>query len=310
VGAGEYLFSTTDDTGAIVFASIVSTRVIERAPVTHSGTATVLWSDSSGAASRPSQTPDGSHVLYERRGPGYYDLWIRVGTSPDRLVFRAPSRGANPVISPDGSMVAYTVLKPNSARDGEAFAIAGAGGVPQRICSDCMAWGFLSNNRSILIQDGEFKRLRAVDVHTGDSRVILETPKSMDRPHVSPDERHIAFNFDGKQWIAPVYADQPTPQPQWQQVREHTVGGRACGWSLDSQTAYLLLDTDGFRCLWGQRVDAKTGNLVGEPFAVRHFHSTIEQEFSTSVGNAISTAGFIYGGGRLKANLWRLTLPR
>ena len=53
----------------------------------------------------------------------------------------------------------------------------------------------------------------------------------------------------------------------------------------------------------------ETAAPIGKPFAVRHFHHTVTQEFSTTFGNAISAKGFIYGGGVLKANVWRLTLP-
>jgi hypothetical protein len=83
--------------------------------------------------------------------------------------------------------------------------------------------------------------------------------------------------------------------------------GRPCGWSLDSRVVYLRLDTDNFRCLWGQRIDPITGTLVGSPFAVRHFHST--PGMSTSFGNAVTADGLLYEATEASANLWRLTRP-
>ena len=47
------------------------------------------------------------------------------------------------------------------------------------------------------------------------------------------------------------------------------LGDRRDGWSLDSDILYLLLDTDGFRCLWAQRVDPATGALIGAPCAAQ-----------------------------------------
>jgi hypothetical protein len=88
-------------------------------------------------------------------------------------------------------------------------------------------------------------------------------------------------------------------------IVEPTTTGRPAGWSLDSPVLYLMLDTDGFRCLWGQRIEPATGALVGKPYAVRHFHRTIGM--STSFANAITNGGFIYEAAEVSANLWKLT---
>ncbi len=88
-------------------------------------------------------------------------------------------------------------------------------------------------------------------------------------------------------------------------VEEPTSNGRPCGWALDSRVVYLLLDTDGWRCLWGQRVD-ESGRLVGAPFPARHFHGVNEAEFGTSFGNAIAPDGLLYEGVRRTANVWML----
>ena len=307
LATGRHLHAVAEAAGRYVFAMAEAPRVIERAPLNDFGPAALVHTDSRSGPSRPSQTPDGSRVLYDRGGPGYTEFWIKQDGAADRLIVRASESSGNAVISPDGSTIAYT-----SADNGigEGFTVNVDRGVPARFCESCSVFGFLSNSRTILIADERMTRLRALDLLTGQSRIILQAPSAMGRLHLSPDDRHVAFNFDGKQWIATVHPDRPTPQSEWQEVDQHTVGPRACGWSIDSQIAYLLLDTDGFRCLWGQRIDPKTGGLVDKPFAVRHFHHTVTQEFSTSFGNAIGTAGFLYGGGNLKANLWRLTLPR
>ena len=46
----------------------------------------------------------------------------------------------------------------------------------------------------------------------------------------------------------------------------------AAAWSPDGRLVYLLLDRDGFRCLWAQRLDAATKQPLGTPFAVQHWH--------------------------------------
>jgi Tol biopolymer transport system component len=79
---------------------------------------------------------------------------------------------------------------------------------------------------------------------------------------------------------------------------------RPAGWAPSSHLLYLLLDTDGFRCLWAQRVDSVSGRLEGIPFAARHFHD--EPGMSTSLGNPVTPGGFVYGGTSVTGNLWRL----
>ena len=88
-------------------------------------------------------------------------------------------------------------------------------------------------------------------------------------------------------------------------VDEPTTTGRPCGWSLDSSVLYLLLDTDGTRCRWGQRVDPADGHLIGTPYTSGTFISSGRLD-STSFGNAITADGFLYEGARARANLWQL----
>jgi eukaryotic-like serine/threonine-protein kinase len=110
-----------------------------------------------------------------------------------------------------------------------------------------------------------------------------------------------------KVFMVPLVPGHAALPAEWAGIDEPTTTGRPCGWSLDSQVLFLLLDTDGFRCLWAQRVDA-AGKLVGQPYPARHFHRTLTQEFSTSYGNAIGPDGFLYGGSTMTGDLWRLVL--
>ena len=68
-----------------------------------------------------------------------------------------------------------------------------------------------------------------------------------------------------------------------------------------------MLDTDGARCLWAQSVDSAAGRLVGKPYVVRHFHELrVAGGFSTSLGNAVTSQGFLYEANSVRSNLWRL----
>jgi hypothetical protein len=137
--------------------------------------------------------------------------------------------------------------------------------------------------------------------------------EGLDRPHLSPDGRWLAFrilkkNTGGKSFVIRFTTGAPTSTRGLDAIDEPTTTGRPAGWSVDSRLVYLLLDADGFRCLWAQSIDATTGRPTGSPVALRHFHST--RDMSTSVGNAVSNDGFLYEAAEQSANLWRLTPSR
>jgi Tol biopolymer transport system component len=311
-GTGLYVHPTTSADGQVVFAVAESPRVVERAPLNNDDPAVVLYTDSQTGPSRPSQTPDGSKLIYEREVPDFTEIWMKTGRDPDRMIARVaalPARAQlDETISPDGTRIGYTVGE--NADKSVGFVIDVAGGVPARLCEDCVLFGFLSDSRRIISIENRSSRVRLIDTVTGDAKDILKAnDRGFARTHASPNDKWLAFQRGGKVWVAPIKPDDPPPEASWIAIDDPATTGRPAGWSLDSKVLYLLLDTDGFRCLWGQRVD-EAGRLAGKPYAVRHFHHTNVQEFSTSYGNAITADGFLYGGGRLKANLWRLRLPK
>ena len=305
LGAGRYAWPAADAMGRISFASIDDPRAIERAPLNDDGQAELIFTDGQTGPSRPGQSRDGKRILYLKQGGGYCELWLKLAGEPDRFIVRLEVPATNAVISPDGTRAGYTLARGPGA--GQGLVINLDGGVPAKLCDRCELWGFFSDNRRILALDETSQVLSVIDTVSGRSQEILRSQQNFGRTHLSPDDRWLAFGRGGDVFITAVTPGTPSVESSWLKIDQPTTTGRPAGWSMDSRTAYLLLDTDGFRCIWGQRVDPRTGALEGKPFAVRHFHHTVAQEFSTTFGNAVSEKGFIYGGGLLKGNLWRLT---
>ena len=173
--------------------------------------------------------------------------------------------------------------------------------------------GFLADHHSVLAALNDGHAIRVIDVRTGNARdlVVAAAGERLDRPHASPDDRWLAFrrqsNSVGKSFVVRLSPDHPISAEGLRPIDEPTTTGRPCGWSLDSRIVYLLLDTDGFRCLWAQRIDP-VGAPVGNPVIVRHFHST--KGISTSFGDAITADGFLYEAAEESANVWKLTPAR
>jgi hypothetical protein len=79
---------------------------------------------------------------------------------------------------------------------------------------------------------------------------------------------------------------------------------RPCGWSPDGRLLYLLLERDGFRDLYAQRIDPARGVPVGEPFVVAHFHDPRRRWGSSSFGSAIVHNAFVFTQVETTSSIW------
>jgi eukaryotic-like serine/threonine-protein kinase len=318
LGVGPYLDPTAGPDGEIVFARLVTERVVERASLTDVAEPVMrLHNDSEPSARRVSGTADGSRIVFERSAGGWKEIWLKeLITGQQQMVVRVSTEPpVNATISPNGARIGYTQGSRTTGTDGgTGYVVETSAGVPRRVCDRCEIHGFLADNQRLLIALDDGHAIQVIDPGTGAVHdvVVSSGGGRLDRPHASPDDRWLAFRWQrgdvGRTFVARLTPDRPAVADKLQPIDEPTATGRPAGWSLDSQLLYLLLDTDGFRCIWGQRIDPRTGALVGKPFAVRHFHATVGM--STSFGNAATIGGFIYEAADLSANLWKLTIPR
>ena len=97
-------------------------------------------------------------------------------------------------------------------------------------------------------------------------------------------------------------------ESDWHDVLEIPEGSaeRACGWSPDSRLLYLLLERDGFRDLYAQRIDSERGTPVGGPFLVQHLHDPRMRWGSSSFGTAIVNGAFVYSQVESTGRIWLL----
>ena len=304
-GIGSYGPPAAGGAGELVVSSFSQIRTIERLPIGEKvEPPTQLFQDSNNVGWRASVDRGGRLVVFERVIGGRREIWSKNLTSgEDRLVVPVPTKAlVDATVSPDGSRLTYVI--PNGAPDfGEGFVVDVGSGVPRSICERCSLWGFLPDSRRVIVTDRKSIRFLG---DNGATDTAIVTPDAVDRPSVAPDGHAIAFRIqrqsNGKTFVAPLSSSTSVPPAMWTQIDEPTTSGRPCGWSPDSSTLYLLLDTDGFRDLWGQKVD-RSGRPVGTPFVVRHLHHTTG--VSTSFGNAITSQGFLYEATRMTGNLWQ-----
>jgi eukaryotic-like serine/threonine-protein kinase len=228
---------------------------------------------------------------------------------------RAGTFGA--VVSRDGSHVAF----PDPEQT--AYAVSVRGGEPRRICTDCYVGDWLADGRHVTIEEnaGRGTALRLVDTVSGESRDLVRPSEGVvNRPHVSADDRWLAFRFtvdNGTQSVvvAPLRPGAPPPLAEWVPVTEPERDVRPCGWSPSGRWLYLVSSRDGFRCLYAVPIDPAKGRPRGPAQLVYHLHNVRGQGgggasvISTGAGNAILKDRVILDYPLQTANVWTLRLP-
>ena len=87
-------------------------------------------------------------------------------------------------------------------------------------------------------------------------------------------------------------------------------GSRAKRAAPDGGVLYVLRESDGFRCLYGLRLDPRTGRDRGEPFLVAHIHNATLRSGSTGLGSAVATGLFVADLYETRGNIWTAQLVR
>jgi eukaryotic-like serine/threonine-protein kinase len=298
--------------GSLVFALNQRHRVVERAPIAPGEEARPpvrLYRDNRDVPERASQTADGSMIVVEKGFHAHREIWLkRFPSGAERMITRADAKNImSATTSPDGTRVVFTV---GLYGEGSGRVVDVAGGVPRTLCDSCVLTGFLSDNRRVLAMRDQGRELSLVDTLNAAVTPLIRDPRGrLERSHASPDDRWLAFRrvVDGsaKTYLTALNRGARVFPEAAAEIHEPTVTGRPAGWSPDSRILYLLLDADGFRCLWGQRI-SQNGGLEGAPYAVRHFHHQDNMGLSTSYGNAITAEGFMYDAVEITGDVWRL----
>jgi hypothetical protein len=164
------------------------------------------------------------------------------------------------------------------------------------------------NGRFAVIAEERGRRLSRLDVATGNSTLLLEGAEAMDRVSFGPNGRWMTFNVTQHVYLAPVHPDRASSKDEWTSIVSTTGAGRTAGLSPDGSLLYVLLETDGFRCLYGVRLDPKTGQSRGSPFLIAHFHDAARHWGSTGLGSAAVKGLFVAELYETTSNIWMASL--
>ncbi len=254
-----------------------------------------LHNDSSPTG-RSAISRDGRLLIFARFEIATGILWSKdLVSGAERQLAMLPRTPVNPAISHDGRRVGYTVTKVQTgggAGFGDGYVVETAGGVPQQACENCevAAW---TRDGHLVVSTTEATRLERVDLKAARRLPLVEAPSAVDRPLFGPDGTWMTFNI-GRQIVrAPVFPDRASREAEWTTILNIQPSERTAGISPDGGLLYVLLESDGFRCLYAVRVDRTTGQRLGDPFPVVHVHGASRYWGSTGYGSAVGAGIFV-----------------
>jgi hypothetical protein len=257
---------------------------------------------------RGSVSQDGRILAYPRHRPGSSEVWAKdLTTGSSRHLVTTPFTELNPVISADGSQVAYTVVE-NQRTSGHV--VPAAGGATKKVCDNCIMQGWPGDNRHVIVEfPAEHPTLRVLDIVVGSSAGVFDMDGRVSRTFTTADDRWLVVGGQDVAWIAPFKPGQvatPANSTKIQLPYSDVITGRVAGSSSDGRQLYSLLGLDGFRCLYAQPVDPANHGVIGQPSLVQHFHDPGRQWGSTPMGNAVTARGFVFDQIETSSSIWLL----
>lgn len=187
------------------------------------------------------------------------------------------------------------------------------GAVPERLCEDCTEpWDWSHDGHYLLFSAGEPLQIGLMDVGARAKILLLQHPGyRLHGSRFSSDDRWIAFSAEkgvGRTlFVAPFHGMKAIPDREWIALTDGSTFTAPAGWSPDDRLVFFMSDRDGFRCLWSQRVDARTKQPVGQPIEVYPFHSrrgVVDWTLPGALGTSLRGDKFTFSLGETTGNIW------
>jgi len=305
--------------GRLAFASLVENPDIWALPVDANGkvgTELKRLTDDVAADSMATVSNDGRRITFLSNRTGSYQVWVReLETGKEQMLTRGQSGKAFPLISGDGSKIAYA---DENQRD--IYVVPTKGGVGEEVCANCglpRSWTKDANN--VLFQGGEPRHFTLLDLGSRTKRDILRHLRwGTTSGQFSPDGHWIAFvarisTEHTRIFIAPFRNAPGEPEvreDEWIPITDGQSEDDKPRWWFTGDMLYFLSLRDGFRCIWAQRLDPVTKRAQGPPSAIYHFHQTGRSMMYIPMNYrelSVARDKIVFGLNELAGNIWMQT---
>jgi serine/threonine protein kinase len=262
----------------------------------------------------PSVSKDGAAISYSVKLGPITEIRVRGLHGQAEMKLAELSRATPPVISPDGSMVAFAATQRGHS---SVYSVPAKGGSARRLCDECgrpVQW--VKRNEYLLCDRGGSARkdVGILDVSTGQYKGLAHHEEyELVGPAVSDDERYLSFAaiVGGRQsriYALPFSVDSTADQHSWTTIVDGADLENQPVWAARDNSIYFLSDRDGFRCVWAQRIDSQTLRPRGNAFPVYHLHqfrySLLDFEDPADVGLSITGNTMVLAVREIQSNVW------
>jgi len=262
----------------------------------------------------PSLSVDGRVLAFRSRRAGRFDVFVRNLATGQETAVTATPLDDYPVISPDGTRVAYSFHQNGKT---PVFVAAVSGGSPELACDDCgEVEHWAPNGRDILfVTARDPSGIGLLRLGAGPQLDWLRHPGyGLFNARLSRDGQWVSFNArpnnaaPARVMVAKVHANSVADDREWVVVAED---GDAPTWSPDANLLYFWSSRDGSPCLWAQRLDPVTKSPSGPPQVIRHFHSRGLSWRNLYLGApdiAVARDKIVFNLGEHSGNVWMTEL--
>ncbi len=263
----------------------------------------------------PTLSTDGGTLVFRSRRAGRFDIFVRnLNTGQETALTQTPADDY-PVISPDGTRVAYSFRQNGKT---PIFGVAANGGAPEQLCGDCgeVEQWTPSGHEILFVTADDPSGVGLLKVGASPNRAWLKHPGyGVFNARLSPDGQWVSFNgrpnnrAPARVFIAKVQGSVVSGEKEWTVVTED---GDAPSWSPQGSLLYFWSNQDGSPCLWAQALDPTTKRPTGSPLNIQHFHSRALSWRNLYLGApdiAVARDKIVFNLGEQTGNVWMTELP-
>jgi serine/threonine protein kinase len=300
--------------GSIAFTRMTGALHIWRIDRGSSPTYTVLSKITEDAQidSSPFVSEGGRWLVFARGRGNKRSIWIRDNVAPSETLLANPGvPSLSPIIDKTGQLLAYEQI--DVANEGTSISTKVGEGPVHRLCRECGApSGWFDSDRAFFYREGMPSVIKMADPRTDNTWVVLqEEGAALSDASWSPTNELMLFTEtkgDRKQMFA-VRLPRSTAKVEgkWIPISGKGVLLEHPRWSGDGRTIFYVSNSDGFSCIYGQKFSPERGELIGNPFAVAHFHNqraSIDNVFPRSRNLSVDGDSIYFNLGEQSSTIW------
>jgi serine/threonine protein kinase len=266
----------------------------------------------------PSVAAGANKMAFLSRRSGTRQAFIRdLATGKESELTIGTGEKSAPVIAPDGSLVAYSVIESGKPSIYVVPTDNSRPGGAKRVCENCgVPSDWIPDLSGILYVAGVPQCVFRLNLASGISTPILRNQAlNLDQPHISPDGRWIAFvaaispdrsriflcslgtaAISPDRWVAITDGNSWDDKPRW----------------LDNDSLIYYSNRDQFGCIWKLQLKPGTNQTDGIPVAVHHFHELRRSPrilYRSDFEIAVARDFVVLNMAELSGNIWLTSIP-